>query len=301
MKQLATLLFAVGVLFGFDYHLKPTQVTEGVYCFFGATEEPNEANGGNMVNSCFMDVGTGWLVIDSGPTFQYAKQAFTAMQGIKNLPVTHVINTHPHDDHWLGNGYYKAQGATIIGPKSMLSVIDPAAPTRMGISISKEAYSGTTVVLPDTAIGTEYEMTIGNQKAIFRQPVDVAHSVSDLVVLFPQKEIIFVGDLSFSDSIPSATSGNARKWLQAIEAYEAMPWKLMVGGHGKKTDRKAPLLTKNYLTAVLEAVQKAMDDGVELDGIVEAVPLPEFKNYPLYEPLHGKNLYRAYQLLEWEE
>jgi hypothetical protein len=38
-----------------------------------------------------------------------------------------------------------------------------------------------------------------------------------------------------------------------------------------------------------------MENGVDSTGIVEAVPLEEFKDKGLYEALHGINISRAYQ------
>ena len=41
--------------------------------------------------------------------------------------------------------------------------------------------------------------------------------------------------------------------------------------------------------------------GVEIDDITETVAMDEFAAVPLYDELHSKNVFKAYQLLEWEE
>ncbi len=88
-----------------------------------------------MVNSCFVNMGTSYLVIDSGPTFQYAKQAYDKIKQIDNLPISYVINTHTHDDHWLGNSYYKTLNTKIIG-SSAFKELPKAELTRMQRRIS---------------------------------------------------------------------------------------------------------------------------------------------------------------------
>ena len=62
-------------LLSFDYNLKPKKIGENTYCFFGAPEIMNKVNNGNMVNTCYVNMGESYLVIDSGPTYQYASQA----------------------------------------------------------------------------------------------------------------------------------------------------------------------------------------------------------------------------------
>jgi cyclase len=62
MKSLGILLTAVTLLSAFEYGLKPEKVNDKVYCFFGKAEVINTQNNGNMVNSCFADLGKTWLV-----------------------------------------------------------------------------------------------------------------------------------------------------------------------------------------------------------------------------------------------
>ena len=71
----------------FDYHLNAKKISDNVYCFFGALESISNENGGNMVNSCYVQTKKSFVVIDSGPTFAYAKQAYAQMQKIAKLPV----------------------------------------------------------------------------------------------------------------------------------------------------------------------------------------------------------------------
>jgi glyoxylase-like metal-dependent hydrolase (beta-lactamase superfamily II) len=101
----------------FDYGLHPKKVAENVYCFFGTLENITPKNGGNIVNTCFVQTKEGFVVIDSGPTYDYASQAYEQMQKIAKLPVKYVIVTHDHDEHWQGNSFCKSKGALLIGSK----------------------------------------------------------------------------------------------------------------------------------------------------------------------------------------
>ena len=56
----------------------------------------------------------GAVLIDSGATFQSARQIHDAVKAVTPQPVKWVFNTGGQDHRWLGNGYFKAQGAEII-------------------------------------------------------------------------------------------------------------------------------------------------------------------------------------------
>jgi len=117
MRYILSLYLFTISLFGFNYHLKPYSISEGVECFFGLASTVNKINGGNIINTCFVETDDGFVVIDSGPTYSYAQQAYTIMQKMSKMPVKYVINTSTDEVHILGNGFYKERGAILIGPK----------------------------------------------------------------------------------------------------------------------------------------------------------------------------------------
>ncbi len=52
--------------------------------------------------TCYVKTNDGYLVVDTGPSYQFAKQAYAEMKKIADLPVKYVIDSHGHADHWLG-------------------------------------------------------------------------------------------------------------------------------------------------------------------------------------------------------
>jgi hypothetical protein len=55
--------------------------------------------------------------VDSGPSYLVAKAIHAAIKKITQQPVKYVINTGGQDHRWLGNGYFKEQGAQIIASR----------------------------------------------------------------------------------------------------------------------------------------------------------------------------------------
>lgn len=300
MKTFWALLTAIYPLFAFDYGLAPEKAGEGLYCFFGAPEAMNRTNNGNMVNSCYADMGSGWLVIDSGPTYRYAEEAAAAMRKIRPLPVRYVVNTHTHDDHWLGNGYYLEQGATLLGSGAFAEE-SAAAPTRMQSRISAEAYEKTVPTPPGERVSGERVIATPAGKIIIRPVEERAHSAGDLYLYLPGRKALFAGDLVFNDRLPSLRDGDIDGWISALEAIEALRPDVIVGGHGFRTDGSAAAFTLAYLKQLRTEVKAVIDEGGGIGDAVRRVTMENFRKARMYDTLHAANVNSAYRMLEWAD
>ena len=301
MKYIACLILLTFSLEAFEYNLVPQKLTESVYCFFGKPENISKENGGNMVNTCFVQTKEGFVVIDSGPTFGYASQAYQAMQKIAELPVKYVINTHDHDDHWLGNSFYKEKGALLIGPRTYEQNIHPGDHTRMQRILRKEDYEGTKIVKLDKIVDTNMTLKLGGMHFKISQPVSQAHTKGDLIVYIPDNKVLFVGDLAFNDRITSLRDGSVIGSIRAIEKIEKLGADIIVTGHGYLTSDKATASEKSYLLRLKKDVLRAIDNEVEIDKINDVVKLETFKTLKLYDVLNRRNVFDAYRELELYE
>jgi len=269
------------------------------HCFFGLPEVMDEHNNGNMSNSCFVNLGSSYLVIDSGPTYQYATQAYKKMKSIKNLPVSYVVDTHVHDDHWLGNSYYVTLGSKIIGSKAFEG-LPKVERTRMQRRISADAYKKTTQVYPTLFVDKEKVLDINGKKVIIKSVNHKAHTNSDLYVYIPSEKIVFVGDLVFNQRLPSLRDGDINGWLEALDGIKKMDVKYIVGGHGENIDRNALNFTYNYLKTLKSEVQKRLEEGENIADVVNEVKMSKYKNIPFYNSIHRQNIETVFRTLEWE-
>lgn len=281
----------------YQYKLEPKQVSENVWCFFGALEVPTKENGGNMVNTCYIKGNEGYILWDTGPSYVYAKQAYEAMTKVAGkLPVKHILLSHEHDDHWLGNNYYKeVHGAEIVGPESINKNYHVGeTESRMFKTLSENAIRGTKVIHVDKWHKEAVKLTVDGVEIEY-VPVGNAHSIEDYFVYMPKNKVILAGDIVMNGRVTSNRDGSVMGQLAAIEAINSKEWTTLIPGHGFIIDKTATDEYKQYFTLMKERVQKAMDDGIDETGIVEAVPLAEFKDKALYNELHNVNVSRAYK------
>jgi len=283
---------------GFEYNLIPKKVSNDVYCFFGKLENINKQNAGNMVNTCFVQTKDSIVVIDSGPTFSYASQAYEEMQKIAQLPIKYVINTHDHDDHWLGNSFYKSKGALLIGPRTYEQNVFVGMETRMQRVLGQELYGETKIVPLDTIVENNLTLKVSGKIFNIKQMHERAHTESDLLIHIEDEGVVFAGDLVFNDRLASIRDGSLIGSLKVLDEIDALNPKVIVGGHGYATDSNATKSLRAYLTQMKKEVQNALDNDISIQDVTKKVLMSNYKEMKLYNVLHSRNVFVSYQELE---
>jgi glyoxylase-like metal-dependent hydrolase (beta-lactamase superfamily II) len=291
-----------------DYNLKPVQISDRVWCFFGALEMPTKENAGNMSNSCYIKGDEQWIAWDTGPSYIFAKLAYAAMQKIADMPVKTVIISHEHDDHWLGNNYYKeVHGAKIIGtelinenyygPRNVEGKDYPGMQTRMIKALYQNANRGTVLARVDEAFDETTKLTISGVNLEYVK-VGYAHSEEDWFLYLPDDKVVLAADVVMNGRVTSNRDGIVIGQINAINAIRAREWDHLVPGHGFVTDKTAADESVKYFALLKDRVLEKMEDGVIADFITKEVTLNEFRDKDLYYILSPGNVFRSYEELE---
>ena len=245
MRYLVTFFLITIYSFGFDYHLEPYSVTAGISCMFGLHEKVSPINGGRVVNTCYIETSKGYAVIDSGPTYSYAKQAYNAMQKKKPLPVKYVINTSSQEVNILGSEFYKNMGAKIISPTSYKAMLKHKK-LQIATKISADTFAKTKLVASDGYINRYKKLSIGGTDIIIRNLEK--GSSRNLIVSVPKFKTLFAGNYIYNQTKLSLGEHKSfLSWNKAIKKIESMKWNYIISSHGTKIRRTALNSTKSYL------------------------------------------------------
>ena len=291
-----------------DYNLKPVQISDRVWCFFGALEMPTKDNAGAMSNSCYIKGDDQWITWDTGPSYIFAKQAYAAMKKIADMPVKTVIISHEHDDHWLGNNYYKeVHGATIYGtelinenyygPRHVEGKDYPGMQTRMIKALYQNANRGTVLVPVDKVVHETTKLNISGVNLEYVK-VGYAHSEEDWFLYLPDDKVVLAADVVMNGRVTSNRDGIVIGQINAINAIRSREWDHLVPGHGFVTDKTAADESVKYFALLKDRVLEKMEDGVIADFITKEVTLNEFRDKDLYYILSPGNVFRSYEELE---
>ncbi len=301
-KILLGFVFTTLSLFAFDYNLKATKINDNTWCFLGHVAMPNETNGGFMSNNCFVQTKDSYIVVDSGGTYEYASQAYAVMKKIKDLPVKSVIATHEHDDHWLGNAFYKDKfNAKLYGPKSINENHKPGTKTRLMMMLPKEITKNTRIVPIDEDIVKETTIEEGEVK-VMMIPFDMkAHTSNDMFVYLPANKTVFSGDTVMSERITSNRDGSVIGQIKAHKKMDDKGWLNLVPGHGHDTSKTAMDESRMYFKLLKERVMAAVEEDVGADEAHNHVKLAEFKDKVMFDTWNKRNIFDAYSELEFYE
>lgn len=300
-KILLSLLLSI-YAFAFDYNLKPIKVSSDVWCFFGKLEAPTKENGGFMSNSCYIKTAKSYVLIDSGASYDFANQAYKAMEKIEKLPVNTVITTHAHDDHWLGNNFYKEKfNAKIYGPALINKEFNANSEIRGVKILSEENKKNTKFVAVDEIINETKTLNIDGKEIIIIPTGVKAHTSDDLFVYLPNDKVLFSGDIVMNGRVTSNRDGSVIGSLKALEMINSKKWDVLVPGHGVDTSKTAADETIKYFTLLKQRVLEAIENEVTGNDITKIVTMEEFKNKALYDELNSKNVFDAFRELEFYE
>lgn len=301
MALCLTALFAASV--HADEILKTHKLTENVYALIGPLTNRDAQNLGNNANFGVVITDEGVVLIDPGGTYQGAQMIDAAVHKLTDKPVTLVINTGGQDHRWLGNGYFKAQGARIIASEK--AVADQKARARdeliaLTTLVGAEGVEGTEAVYADDTFADQTNLTLGNTRLELRH-AGPAHTPGDSYVWLPEQKILFSGDIVYMDRMLGIGPQSAhRSWIEAFEVLAALEPEIVVPGHGDPAPlAKATAESYDYLVFLRQAVIDLMEQGGGIEEI-GSIDQSQFSYLANYDELKGRNAQRVYAEIEWE-
>jgi glyoxylase-like metal-dependent hydrolase (beta-lactamase superfamily II) len=231
----------------------------------------------NAVAVIVFDGDEGKIVVDAG----YERTAIdlkNAIMRISNNPIAYLINTHIHGDHTGGNIVLGDENVTIIAHKNVKTFL------------STEKKQGDKVIpafpkngLPSITF-TDSLMLDKNGEQIELIHLRGGHTNSDIVVYFPNRKVVALGDLLFANYFPYVDIGNGGNPMQYLKNAE---WiinnfpkdVILIGGHG-------PVYSINQYKEWVLTLQKTMalaklqkEKGVTLEKMKEDKILKEWESF----------------------
>jgi glyoxylase-like metal-dependent hydrolase (beta-lactamase superfamily II) len=280
------------------------RVAEGVYAHVGDLGGRTAANQGLNANIGLVLTPGGAVLIDSGATARSARRIDEAVRQVTPLPVKWVINTGGQDHRWLGNGYFKAQGAQLIAHARGEADLrnrgnDHLEALRAALG---DGVDGTVPTLPDRWIaGADERLELGGLMFEFRHRGG-AHTPGDMLVWLPQTRVLFSGDVVYVDRLLGVIPVSQTKpWLATFAEIERGAPARIVPGHGRVTDlATAQADTRDYLLALRSHMKKAVDEGQDISVAVKAFDARPWVHLLNAAELMPGNASRTYLELERE-
>lgn len=279
------------------------KVTGNVFALVGPLGDRSPENLGNNATYGVVITPEGVVLIDSGGTWQGARRIHESIRSLTDVPVKIVINTNSQDHRWLGNDYFRRQGARIVAHQKMVEDQEARLDdqlVRLTNTVGDRGLAGTQAAYADEVFENNLDITLG-ETVLQLFHAGQAHTPADVFVWLPNEKVLFTGDIVYTERMLSVRPySHSGSWITAFETMAALEPEYVVPGHGHVTTLdKARRDTHSYLQFLRGAVAEFMDGGGDLADIGK-VDQSAYSYLLNYELLNGRNAQQVYQELEWE-
>ncbi len=226
------------------------EVRSGVYV---AVAEPESVNLGLIVGS------QRTLLVDTGSSPEQGRTIRAALAGVTDLPLTAVVVTHWHYDHAFGLAAFA--DVPRIAHESVqvrLTSAEAAADARR-LGLDPQGLGQ-----PNLEIAVATALELGDRRVEIAH-LGRGHTEGDLVVVVPDAEVLFVGDLLESAGPPSFGSDSVpAEWPATLDAVIGLmtATTVAVPGHGEPVGREFVFEQRGRIAA--QAAEKAAPPGPRL-------------------------------------
>ena len=247
-----------------DFTVK--KIGEGVYAAISPDRSQAGSNAGFVVGSA------GVLVVDTFEDVAPAKELLAEIRKLTNLPIRFVVNTHYHLDHTGGNAVFAEAGATILGHRNVRSWLRTENMKFFPAAKPEQKARVESLVLPDEVYTDAVDIYLGSRLVEVRYML--GHTGGDSVVIVPDANVVFGGDLIWQKHFPNLIDATTADWIKTLEKLEAgHSSATFVSGHGDLATPEDVLNFHDYLVTLRDDVANAQaqgKSGQELSDLVSA-------------------------------
>lgn len=269
-----------------------------VFALVGPEELPNRDNRGFVGNSVLIVGERGAVLVDSGFTHELGLHLRRAVARITPKPVTHVINTHPHGDHFLGNSAFPE--ATIISSERCRDIV--AREGRAAVALIERltgAPAANTVPIPATQTypeNSQSNVTLNGIRMTLWVPAG-SHTPGDMLVHLPDDNVLIAGDVLSSGAVPNLRDGNTEAWLATLKQAQQLPFKSAVPGHGRPMPRDEVAAFARRLAELYAGVEAGYRQGLTDSEVRARLDLTEWRRLKRFDEM-GLNINHVYVEVE---
>ena len=284
------------------YPLDPPEVVkinERVYALLGPLELPTRFNQGYMVNSTAIIGDKGVILIDTGFSDEIGEHLKRAVAQITPKPVTHVINTHHHGDHVLGNIAFK--GTTIISSEQCKKLVEETGPEWIALledtNLRKFPNTKTVSATVTYARETRTEVVIDGVRLVLWVPKG-SHTAGDMMVYLPDEQVLVSGDILVRHITPNFQDAIVKDWVETLSQVVALDPKTIVPGHGALMTSADAAAMQQRMAALYAGVEAGYKKGLTDSEIRKTLDLEEWGKMHFFPDLMGLNINHTYLEVE---
>ncbi|MGD2201319.1 MAG: MBL fold metallo-hydrolase [Candidatus Bathyarchaeota archaeon] len=206
-----------------------------------------------------------------------------SIRGVTEKPVTHLLLTHVHGDHVLGNQAF--EDCEIVSHHRLKGKMEESlsnewAPENLEETLKEikknrperaYLYEGLKIVLPTTTFEERYDL---DDIEVLHLP---GHTDCSSIVHVPQDKVLFAGDLMFAQTFPWAgdPTANPDEWIQAYKTLLDMDIETFIPGHGPPCGKEEFEKQLDWFETAKDKMRALIDSGATEEQAIEVSHYPK--------------------------
>lgn len=242
------------------------------------------------------------LVFDTGARPSSARAVLSEIRRLTDKPVTRIVNSHWHPDHWSGNEIYAQAfpGVEVVATKATRAYMARTVQSmryvlRKGVNAHRQSAAAADTgsderaalrveekflaefeqlqpVLPNVTF--DGRLVVQDAPRTFELSTLFGDASSVAVVYLPLEKVLLAGDVIIYP-LPYTPNGYLiSRWLESLRSIRAMDVAAIVPGHGPVLKDAVYLdLLIELISQVTEQVERALEAGVLTADLQRALHL----------------------------
>ena len=182
---------------------------------------------GWLVNSHVIEFPSQLFVIDAQYTLPNAHEVVRYARGLRK-PMTRLIVTHYHPDHILGAAAFDVPFYALESVAEKIGAVGDRVAQEERQKVGDDIPA--TARRPDRRVAKGHEIVDGVRLEL--QGLNGAETEDALTIALPDAGAIIVQDLVYNQAHPFLGERRFDSWRAALRAYQALPYEVVLPGHG---------------------------------------------------------------------
>ncbi|MCB1874224.1 MAG: MBL fold metallo-hydrolase [Gammaproteobacteria bacterium] len=242
------------------------RITANTYVIHGPLGYPSVENQGFMNNPGFVVTDSGVVLIDPGSSVQAGRMVLKQLGTITDKPITHVISSHVHGDHWLGNQAIAEafpEAVFMAHPEMIKRAHAGAADEWINLMAqATEGFTaGTRAVIPAVSTSEIGRLETGGMTFRFHAP-ERAHSGTDVMIEVVEESVLFLGDNVTYKRIARMDDASFNGSIAACDTAIDLAVLHYIPGHGPTGDVGIVNEFRKYLATLYGEAERLYEEGL---------------------------------------
>jgi len=215
-------------------------------------------------------------------------------------PVLYVLNTTFRGTHTFGNQVFdKADIISTAKAKERLETDGRAMREELRDQWKVPGLEGHAITSATLTVDGTLTLDTPEVKIQFISVGDCAGE-GDAVVYLPGQKVLFAGDIVIPGHVPycKGRTLTVRHWIEALKVLEKWEIESVVPGHGEVGKKDAIKQQREFLEALVAAVQEQIKAGKSGDEAAQTVKLSNYSKWTRYDEWLPENVKLVYRELK---